>query len=344
MTSLTGSTAQTLAGTVSFPPLSTIFGGCAFQLAALGIVWSTLSPFALCVAGDSTSCWRDPWSRLLLIHLGVCLLVWLYSLRTIPSTGTADPSIVDRIWSNLPWIYTCAVAFWLPSPRLYVMAVCSTAWGVRLTTNFIIKGGFSGGEDYRWVEVRKWFEGAPWYFSFEMFNFFFIVNCQLLIVLGFTSPMVLGVYESAAPFGTLDVVATFLFAAFFAIETIADYQMMAYQNEKYRRINAKLPLGEYSRGFIETGLWAYSRHPNYFGELGMWWAYYLFGVAASGAWINWTLVGPVFLNLLFLPPMASLDLTEALSSRKYAAYPEYQARVSRFIPWMPATDGVPAQL
>ena len=67
----------------------------------------------------------------------------------------------------------------------------------------------------------------------------------------------------------------------------------------------------------------------------MWWAYYLFGVAASGAWVNWTLVGPVFLTMLFLPPQASLDVTEALSSRKYKAYPEYQQRVSRCIPWWP---------
>ena len=76
----------------------------------------------------------------------------------------------------------------------------------------------------------------------------------------------------------------------------------------------------------------------------MWWSFYLCGVAAlGGQWINWTLTGSVFLNLLFLPPMASLDLTEALSSRKYKDYPEYQARVSRFIPWFPATGGA-AQL
>lgn len=72
----------------------------------------------------------------------------------------------------------------------------------------------------------------------------------------------------------------------------------------------------------------------------MWLSFYFFGVAATGRWINWTLVGTLFLNLLFLPPMASLDLTEALSSRKYPAYPEYQARVSRFVPWFPATGGV----
>ena len=173
MTSLTGSTAQTLEGTVLFPPLPTILGGCFFQLGTIGVVWATLSPFSLCLAGPSAdSCWEDPWSRLLLVHLCVCLLVWIYSLRTIPATGTSDPSIVDRIWSNLPWIYTCVVAVSLPSTRLYTMAACSTAWGLRLTTNFILKGGFSGGEDYRWIEVRKWFVGAPWFFSFEMFNFF----------------------------------------------------------------------------------------------------------------------------------------------------------------------------
>lgn len=334
MTSLTGTTSQTLAGTVDFPGLPTIFGGCAFQLTTIGATWAFLSPLRGCI-DDASVCWSDPWSRLLLVHLGVIGAVWLYSLRTIPSTGTSDPSIVDRLWSNLPWIEAIALAVAKPSARLYAMAACATVWGVRLTGNFVVKGGFSGGEDYRWVEVRKWFVGAPWYMSFEAFNLLFVVLCQLLIVLGFTSPAVLDFYD-AQPFGILDVLAAALFAAFFAIEAVADYQMLAYQTEKYRRIGAGESLGEYSRGFIESGLWAYSRHPNYFGELGMWWAFYLFGVSASGAWLNWTFVGPFFLNLLFLPKGASLDLTEALSSRKYSAYAEYQQRVSRFIPWPPS--------
>lgn len=214
------------------------------------------------------------------------------------------------------------------------MAICSTVWGVRLTANFVVKGGFSGGEDYRWVVVRKWFDGAPRGLGFGTFTALFVVLCQLLIILGFTSPAVLDLYD-ALPFGPLDALATALFAACFVLETVADAQMLAFQTEKYRRLAAKEPAGPFARGFIETGLWAYSRHPNYCGELGMWWAYYLFGVSASGAWLNWTLVGPFFLNLLFLPPGASLDLTEALSSRKYAAYPEYQARVSRCFPWFP---------
>ena len=154
MTSLTGSTAQTLEGTRTFPSLPTIFGGCAFQLITLAGVWTVYSPLSGCLA-DTSTCWADPWSRLLLSHLGVLLLVWLYSLRTIPSTGTSDPSIVDRLWSNLPWIYSWCLVAWRPSARLITMAVCATAWGCRLTYNFILKGGFSGGEDYRWVEVRS---------------------------------------------------------------------------------------------------------------------------------------------------------------------------------------------
>ena len=91
----------------------------------------------------------------------------------------------------------------------------------------------------------------------------------------------------------------------------------------------------------------------------MWWAFYLFSVGSGAEWLNWSIAGAVFLTLLFTVPGAphlrrdrarrrhicagsglcagaSLDVTEALSSRKYAAYPEYQQRVSRFFPWPPA--------
>lgn len=111
--------------------------------------------------------------------------------------------------------------------------------------------------------------------------------------------------------------------------------MFAFQTEKYRRINAGEAPGPYERGFIETGFWGWSRHPNYFCEVTLWWCFYLFSVAATGDVLNWTFVGPLFLSGLFVLPRASLDVTETLSSRKYKAYPEYQRRVSRFIPWPP---------
>jgi len=70
----------------------------------------------------------------------------------------------------------------------------------------------------------------------------------------------------------------------------------------------------------------------------IWWSYYLFSVAATGQLLSWTILGAVFLTLLFVVPRGSLDVTEALSSRKYPHYPEYQRRVSRFFPWIPKKD------
>jgi len=72
---------------------------------------------------------------------------------------------VDRLWSILPWCYcwyfvACADLGSNPgATRLILMAVCASIWGARLTGNFILKGGYSGGEDYRWKEVRTWFPG-----------------------------------------------------------------------------------------------------------------------------------------------------------------------------------------
>ena len=73
--------------------------------------------------------------------------------------------------------------------------------------------------------------------------------------------------------------------------------------------------------------------------MALWWAFYLFGLASGAPLLNMSLMGPVFLTCLFCLPNASADVTETLSSRKYAAFPEYQRRVSRFLPLPPRPPG-----
>ena len=73
--------------------------------------------------------------------------------------------------------------------------------------------------------------------------------------------------------------------------------------------------------------------PDYFCEVTLWWAFYLFSVSATGELINWSILGTAFLSCMFLLPRGSLDVTEALSSRKYKQYGVYQQSVSRFVPW-----------
>ena len=82
-------------------------------------------------------------------------------------------------------------------------------------------------------------------------------------------------------------------------------------------------------GFLSEGLWRLVRHPNYASEQAIWIVFYLFGVAASDRWFNWTLTGSVLLVLLFL---GSTHLTESISSDKYPAYNMYRKSVPKFFP------------
>jgi steroid 5-alpha reductase family enzyme len=83
---------------------------------------------------------------------------------------------------------------------------------------------------------------------------------------------------------------------------------------------------------VDTGLWAYSRHPNFFGEQMVWVCFYLFSIAASGRIVNWSIVGCILLILLF---QGSANFSEKISAEKYPEYKDYQRRVCKFLPWPP---------
>ena len=88
---------------------------------------------------------------------------------------------------------------------------------------------------------------------------------------------------------------------------------------------------EYAHGFVRTGLWGLSRHPNYGAEQAIWVVYYLFSVAATGEWVNWTAAGMILLFILF---KSSSDFSEEISAGKYPEYKDYQQKVPRFIPFL----------
>ena len=277
MTSLTGVTEKTLKGTVAPPTVGAALAGAVIQILCVAWVWIKFTSVGQCFSNGFGSCASDPWARQVLATCGLCLGLWAYSLRTIPSSGTSDPSIVDRLWSLLPPIYCWHFYLSSPTPRLLLMTLCTSLWGGRLTYNFYVKGGFSGGEDYRWAEIRSW----PGFKQlWEVFNLMFICGFQQLAILAFTSPAATAL-SASAPLNGMDAIAAFLYLGCIAGEAVADAQMLAFQTEKYKRIREGKPLGPYSRGFITTGIWAYSRHPNYFCEVSLWWAFYLFSLAAG---------------------------------------------------------------
>ena len=244
----------------------------------------------------------------------------------ITSLITHEHSWVDRLWSIVPVVYVWvfAISTGLTDARLTLMAVLVTAWGARLTFNFARKGGYTGTEDYRWAVLRA--RMKPW--QFEIFNLLFIVMYQNAILVLITLPA-LTAWESRTPLGTLDLVVALLFVACLAGETIADQQQWRFHAWK-RTQDDPHPR------FLQTGLFAVSRHPNFFFEQAQWWAFFVFGAIAAGSLLQWTALGALLLTLLFV---GSTFFTESITRSKYPEYADYQARVSSIVPWFPRRAG-----
>ena len=246
---------------------------------------------------------------------------------------TGNVSQVDKLWSIVPVIY----AWYLTArggmdPRMVLMALLATVWGVRLTYNFSRHGGYTwkfweGHEDYRWEHVRK-MPGLDNPVAWRLFHFFFICLYQNALLLAIVLPIVL-CQHAVNPLDGWDFLLALLLLALVALETLADQQQWDFQAEKKRRIAAGIaPDGRYADGFISDGLWAFSRHPNYLAEQSIWVVFFLFSLNATGR-LNWTIAGCLLLILLF---QGSSNMSENLQSQKYPRYVDYQSRVPRFIP------------
>ncbi len=265
------------------------------------------------------------WITLFIVVVFACFIV---------SEITFNYSQVDKLWSLLPPAYSWITVAAFPSARTVIMALLVTMWGLRLSYNFHRKGGYNiipwkGEEDYRWMILRN-NSALRGRLRFGMFNLFFISFYQNLIILLFTTPILLAALHTGLPLGITDIVAALLMLTFLIIETVADNQQFRFQTLK-RSMPAEADRFSESlrKGFLTEGLWKYVRHPNFASEQAIWISFYLFGVAASGNWINFTLMGPVLLVLLFI---GSSIMTEKISSSKYPGYSTYQKEVPKFIP------------
>ncbi len=281
-------------------------------------------------------------SNLQLDTLTILIIVCVISIAYCFIAGemTGNNSQMDKLWSILPIAYAwIIVAKSGMNPRLIVMAILITIWGVRLTLNFAKKGAYSikfwsGEEDYRWVVLRndpnlnkRW--------KWALFNLFFISIYQNALVLAITLPL-LATMESTVAFSLLDGLIAGLLLGFIVLETIADQQQMAYQTRKYELLEEGKKLEDlpspYNKGFNTKGLWSRSRHPNYFSEQSIWFVLYLFCLSAGVAsyiLFNWTLIGSMFLILLFI---GSSNFSEGISLQKYPTYHDYVNNVSKYVP------------
>ena len=265
------------------------------------------------------------WLTVMIIVIVVCFVV---------SEITCNYSQVDKLWSLIPIIYGWITVAAFPSARIIIMALLVTIWGSRLSYNFYRKGGYNiipwkGEEDYRWGHLRKTplLRGR---LRFGLFNLLFISLYQNIVILLFSSPLLMAALNNGRSLVLTDFLAGGFMLLFIATESVADNQLFRFHREKKKPDN---PDNKYKKsvrnGFLSEGLWKYARHPNFASEQAIWISFYFFGVAASGKLINFTLAGAVLLVLIFV---GSTIMTEGISSKKYPEYAVYQKEVPKFIP------------
>lgn len=238
---------------------------------------------------------------------GVTLACWLASVIV------KEYSWTDRLWSVVPAVYAWVFAAHAHDARVTLVAVLITAWGARLTFNFARRGGYApGGEDYRWAVLRARMPG----WAYALFNFLFIALYQNVLLLLITLPMVT-MADHPGSLGGADAVAAVVFAAFLVGETIADQQRWSFHKDPHRK------------GVLTTGMYAYSRHPNYFFEISQWWVVFAFAAIAAGTvWLP-TAAGAILLTLLFI---GSTLFTESISIGRHPEYADYRRSTSMIIP------------
>jgi len=264
-------------------------------------------------------------------------LLWVYGVASfccfIVSSITDNYSQVDKLWSIMPIPYLWILVHYSDdNPRLILMAILVSIWGLRLSFNFARRGGYSikfwtGEEDYRWSILRAK-PGFEQKWKWILFNLFFISFYQMGLVLLTTLPA-LRVLGNHSDLGLFDLFLAIILLGLIFIEYLADQQQYDYQSSKHAQLKKGKDEPFYKIGFVHTGLWAYIRHPNYMAEQAIWIVFYFYSVIATGYWINWTITGGLLLVLLF---KGSSDFSESISAEKYPDYRRYQKSVGRFLP------------
>jgi steroid 5-alpha reductase family enzyme len=233
----------------------------------------------------------------------------------ILSVARRDVSIVDSLWSLF---FLLAVLVYLGAtgesgPRAWLVIAMIAAWAVRLSGYITIRN-HGEPEDHRYQAIRRnnqphfWIKSLYLIFLLQGFLAWVIVLPALAAVSGQTSP------------GPLDWIGVALWAVGLTFEVVGDWQLARFRKER-----------DTSEAVLDSGLWRYSRHPNYFGEALLWWGVYLMAVSA-GAW--WTVFAPLLMTFLLLRVSGVALLEKDISDRR-PAYRDYIERTSAFVPWPP---------
>jgi steroid 5-alpha reductase family enzyme len=248
----------------------------------------------------------------LLLAISALTLIWVISLVV------RDVSIVDVFW-GLGFGLISAAAIWRhapPDPRSLLIFAIVALWAVRLALHLFLRWRRLGHEDRRYAAMRR--KAGPRFAVMSLFTVFWLQAVVLWVV---SLPLQAAFAAPPSPLGPVDFAGAAIAIGGLLIEALADHQLT-----RFGRNPAN------SGKVLDTGLWAWSRHPNYFGDTAMWWGVFLLCISASHVW--WTVIGPIVMTY-FLLNVSGVPMLERKMADRRPEYAEYIRRTSSFVPWPP---------
>lgn len=250
------------------------------------------------------------------VFLQIGLLIWVYvSIWYLVSLLARRNDVADIAW-GLGYVLICIYLFNTQAktslPLLNYSLV--SIWAMRLSIHIFLRNR-GKTEDFRYLQWRKnWGKSFYWRSYLQVYllqGFFLWIIAAPVIVIG---------VSGENPWNLITYLGIALWGIGFFFQAIGDHQLARFI--KIRKDQEEV---------LQSGLWKYSRHPNYFGEILMWWGIFIISLPLPHSWIG--LLGPSTITFL-LVFVSGVPLLE----KRYAknpAYAEYQKRTSMLIPWFP---------
>ena len=245
----------------------------------------------------------------LALILGIGVVAWVVSV------AIRNVAFVDSLWSLffLVAALVFATAAWPLSARGLLVTVLVAIWALRLST-YITARNWGEPEDYRYQKIRA--NNEP---GFAVKSLYIIFGLQGVLAWIVAMPL-LPAIMNPGNIGALEIIAAALWLVGFTFEAGGDYQLSKFKREPSNKGRV-----------LKTGFWRFTRHPNYFGDFCVWWAFYLFAVAAGG-W--WTVLSPILMSLLLLK-VSGVALLEKTITERRPEYAEYIRSTNAFFPGVP---------
>ena len=243
----------------------------------------------------------------------IAVMLW------IASRIKRDVGIVDSFWSLM--ILAAGLCFLyfgdtILAERSTLVLILLSIWSIRLAAHITWRN-WGQPEDTRYQDIRN--NNQP-HFEWKCFYIVFLLQAMLAAIVALP---LMSIFGSSNAMNMIDLFALTLWLIGISFEAIGDMQLARFKSSASNRGKV-----------LNTGLWRYSRHPNYFGEFCIWWAFFLFAIA-SGYW--WSIISPLLMTMLLLK-VSGVSLLESTITERRPEYANYIRTTNAFFPWLPGDN------